>query len=131
MNRHALKRIERMNYALGAVATGIAAVFLPKEATLGILVGVVIGAVNFSLIKRIVERWITDAAQEGGSGKSGYFMFPKMMVLMGAVFLALKFLPISPAYLAAGFSIFLVSIGVETARAMTAPVDRDSDEDAA
>lgn len=131
MNASSLKRIERGNYILGGLATAAAAIFLPREATLGVLVGVLIGAINFSMIKRIVERWLADASTEGGTGKSGYFMFPKMALLMAAVFLALKFLPISPAYLAAGFSIFLLSIGVETARSMTAAPTGDSDEDAA
>ena len=37
-----------------------------------------------------------------------------MMGLMGAIFAALYFLPISPGALAIGFSVFLISIAIET-----------------
>jgi len=45
-----------------------------------------------------------------------------MLGLMGAVTLALWFLPASPIYLAIGFSVFLVSIAVETARFFMSPI---------
>ncbi len=128
MDTRALTRIERLNYILGGIAAATAALLLTKEQALGVLVGVVIGSLNFSMIKRIVTRWLSEAAK--GEGKSGYFMVPKMMLLIAAVFLSLRFLPIAPAYLALGFSIFLVSIAIETARSLTGQAQTTGDEDA-
>jgi len=132
MDTRALGRIERLNYILGGIAAAAAALLLTKEQALGVLVGVVIGSLNFSMIKRIATRWISEAAKgEGQKGSmSGYFLVPKMMLLIAAVFLALRFLPIAPAYLAMGFSIFLLSIVIETARSLTGQAQTTGDEDA-
>lgn len=126
MDVKSLTRIERLNYLLGGLATAVAAVVLPGDQALGLLVGAVIGSLNFSLIRRIVERWLTGAAQDSG-GASGFFMIPKMGALMAAVFLALRFLPISPIFLALGFSVFLPSIVIETTRSLTGGAGGDSD----
>jgi hypothetical protein len=147
MNDAALGRIERLNYLLGGVLVVSAALLLPSEQALGVLVGVVIGCLNFTMIRRIVSRWVTQtawlsehpddaggsAAGAGakGSGASGFFLIPKMGALIAAVFLALKYLPISPAFLAIGFSVFMLSIVVETVRSVTNPPDDDGQEDKA
>jgi hypothetical protein len=115
MDRKSLSRIERMNYILGGVLVAAVGVLGTGEQVLGALVGVVLSAVNFSLIVRIVER-MTAAASGGRAKASGILLAPKMLVLMGAAALALFLLPISAVMLAAGFSVFLVSIGVETVR---------------
>jgi len=129
MDAKSLRRIERLNYILGGVMAATAAILLPKEQALGILVGVALGSVNFSLISRIVQRWLRGAAK--GNSASGYFLIPKMGALLAAVFLALRFLPISPVYFAIGFSIFLLSIVIETVRSATTPNDDEVEEDAA
>ena len=129
MNARALRRIERLNYILGGVLAAASAVFLAKEQALGMLVGVILGSVNFSLLSRIVQRWLRGA--EKGTGAGGYFLIPKMGALLVAVFLALRFLPISPVYFAIGFSIFLLSIAIETVRFATNPSDDEVEEDAA
>ena len=147
MNDAALGRIERLNYLLGGVLVASAAVFLPSEQALGVLVGVVIGCLNFTMIRRIVSRWVSqtarlserpddaDAPASGagttGIAASGFFLIPKMGALIVAVFLALKFLPISPAFLAIGFSVFMLSIVIETVRSVTNPPDDDGQEDKA
>lgn len=115
MDRKSLSRIERMNYILGGVLVAAVGVLGTRDQLFGALVGVVLSAVNFSLVVRIVEK-MTAAATGGSAKASGILLAPKMLVLMGAAALALFFLPISAAMLAAGFSVFLVSIGVETVR---------------
>jgi len=130
MDAKALRRIERLNYILGGVMAASAALILDRERALGVLVGVVLGSVNFSLLSRIVQRWLRGVAQ--GKGASGYFLIPKMGALLAAVFLSLRFLPLSPAYFAIGFSIFLLSIAIETVRSATNPGnDDDVEQDAA
>ena len=130
MNVASLRRIERTNYILGGVMIAVAAWVLPRDQALGLLVGVVIGSVNFSLIRRIVESWISKTA-EGKSSTSGYFLIPKMGALIAAVFLAMRFLPISPIFMAIGFSIFLLSIAIEMTRVITSPPGDESEEDVA
>lgn len=116
MDRTSLHRIERMNWILGGVLVAACGVLGTMEHVLGSLVGVVLGAVNFSLVARIVEKMAL-AAQGKLDAKAGsMFLAPKMAVLMGLVFAALYFLPISAGMLAIGFSVFMLSIAVETVR---------------
>jgi len=123
MDRTSLSRIERMNYILGGVLVAAAGVLGTREQVLGALVGVVLCAVNFSLVVRIVEK-MTAAASGQRSKATGLWLAPKLLVLMSAAALALFLLPISAAMLAAGFSVFLVSIGVETVRyVLRSPAD--------
>lgn len=115
MDRKSLSRIERMNYILGGALVAVVGVLGTRDQLLGALVGVVLSAVNFSLVVRIVEK-MTAAATGGRAKASGILLAPKMLVLMGAAAVALFLLPISAVMLAAGFSVFLVSIAVETVR---------------
>lgn len=122
MDRKSLSRIERMNYILGGALVAAVGVLGTRDQVLGALVGVVLSAVNFSLVVRIVEKMT--AAATGQSKASGILLAPKMLVLMGAAAAALFLLPISAVMLAAGFSVFLVSIGVETVRyVLRSPAD--------
>lgn len=114
MDRKSLSRIERMNYILGGALVAATGVLGTRDQVLGALVGVLLSAVNFSLVVRIVEKMTASAT--GRSKGSGILLAPKMLVLMGAAAVALFLLPISPVMLAVGFSVFLVSIGVETVR---------------
>ena len=121
MDVKSLKRIERLNYLLGGVAVVASAFLLPRNQSLGLFVGVLLGSVNFTLISRIVQKWLGKASESEAdkTSVSGFFLIPKMMGLMAAVFLALFFLPLSPGFLAIGFSVFLISIAIETARSLT------------
>jgi hypothetical protein len=122
MDRKSLSRIERMNYIFGGALVAAVGVLGTRDQVLGALIGVVLSAVNFSLVVRIVEKMT--AAATGQSKASGILLAPKMLVLMGAAAVALFLLPISAAMLAAGFSVFLVSIGVETVRyVLRSPAD--------
>ena len=114
MDRKSLSRIERMNYILGGELVAAVGVLGTGEQVLGAVIGVVLSAVNFSLVVRSVEKMT--AAATGQAKASGLLLAPKMLVLMGAAAVALFLLPISAVMLAVGFSVFLVSIGVETVR---------------
>ncbi len=130
MDVKSLKRIGRLNYLLGGVAVAASAFFLPQAQIFGLLLGVVLGSINFTMISRIVQKWLGKANEHEGdkSAVSGFFLIPKMMLLMGSVFAALYFLPISPAALAIGFSIFLISIAIETARSLTSLGEAENGE---
>lgn len=118
MDPTAARRIELLNYILGAVAVAASIFVCTQPQVLGLLVGALLGALNFSAIRRVVEKQIA-AQKEGAPARQTILVFPKMLVLFAAVGAAILFLPISPAFLALGFSIFMVSIAVETVRFMT------------
>lgn len=119
-----LIRIERLNYILGGVLIVAAAVSTPQDQALGVLVGVLLTSLNFSLMRRMVDRWMRTAPER--RGPQAFFMIPKMGGILGLVFLAVKFLPISAPALVIGFSVFLVSIAVETLRYWFYPPAGDS-----
>lgn len=119
MDTKALHRIERTNYALGAVLVAVVAVVGTTEQTLGAAVGAGLSALNFSVVRRIVERILS--APAGQKSRPALVMIPKMTALMAAVALAIYFLPLSAVMLAAGFSIFLLSIAIETLRFVSQP----------
>ncbi|HTM22952.1 MAG TPA: ATP synthase subunit I [Kofleriaceae bacterium] len=110
-----VKRIERTNYLITGLAGVLGALFLPADRALGLLVGALIGSVNFSLTTSITGKWIGSLAR-GDSGKRGFFLIPKMAGLVVVIAAAIYFLPIDPIFLAIGFSVFFVSICIESAR---------------
>lgn len=127
MDPQSARRIERLNYILGAVAVGASLLVCTRPQVLGLLVGALLGALNFSAIRRLVERQI-EAQKRGAGGFQTALVLPKMLVLIAAVGAAIWFLPIAPVFLALGFSIFMVSIAVETVRFMTnGPVSESAD----
>jgi hypothetical protein len=70
-------------------------------------------------------KWTTEAAK-GGGGNSGLLMLPKMVALMGAVAAAVLLLPLDVVAFAIGYSIFIVSIIVETTYTALRPSAADS-----
>lgn len=119
MDITSLIRIERLNYMLGGALVIAAALAVSREHALGVLVGVVLSCANFGVMRRMVERWMRVAPER--RGPQGFFLLPKMIGLMLAIFLAVHFLPISGVGVIVGFSVFLVSIGVETVRYISNP----------
>lgn len=116
MDHASLGRIERMNYYLGGAVVAVTAVFGTGPQVLGAVIGVVLCAVNFSAVRRLVQSMMGAARGEPRSRAGAILLAPKLLILMGAAAAAIVFLPISAIMLAVGFSVFLVSIGVETVR---------------
>jgi len=106
-------RIERINYALGGVLVILAALTQSREVALGIAVGVALTCLNFNVLRRLVHKWTSDA-QAGRVGAAPMLMMPKMVGLMVAVALAIFFLPIDPIAFTIGYSIFIISIVIDT-----------------
>ena len=117
MSAPVLRRIERLNYILGGVFIVVSAIYWTQAHSLGVLVGVVLSALNFSVVRRIVERWMKRAQK--GDHTAGLYLAPKMGFLILLVFLAIRFLPISGVGFVVGFSVFLLSIAIETIRTAT------------
>lgn len=117
MDPRALARIERLNYMLGVALVCICAGLASTHFTLGVLTGVVLTCLNFSLVRLLVDKLLAGAP--GKQGRAALLFVPKMSGLILAAALAVFLLPISPIGMGIGFSVFLVSIMVESIRFMT------------
>ena len=117
-------RIERINYALGGVMIVAAAVTQPRDVSLGVAIGVALTCLNFHILRRLITKW-TAAAAKGEPSNAPMLMLPKMVGLMGAVALAILFLPIQPIAFIVGYSIFMVSIVIDTTFSALRPAATD------
>ncbi len=124
-------RIERLNYALGGILVIAAAITQPQPIALGVAVGVALTCLNFFVLRKLVTKWTSDAAQ-GKSGSAPLLMLPKMVGLMGAVAVAILVLPIDPIAFTIGYSLFIVSIVLDTTfsalRSSPEPTSTEHDE---
>jgi len=107
-----IRRIERLNYGIGAIVIAVAALTQPRPIALGLTVGVLLTCVNFLVLRKLVIKWTSDAAA-GRTSNASFLMLPKMIGLMGAVAVAVLLLPIDVIAFTIGYSIFMVSIIVE------------------
>jgi hypothetical protein len=108
-----IERIERWNYGIGAVVIVVAALTQPREIALGLSVGALLTCANFFVLRKLVTKWTSDAAA-GRTGNASLLMLPKMVGLMGAVAVAILFLPLNAIAFIIGYSIFMISIVAET-----------------
>ncbi len=119
-----IRRIERLNYGIGAVLALVALLTQPPPVTLGLAVGAGLTCLNFYVLRRLIVKW-TDEAAQGKVGNSGLLMLPKMLGLMGAVAAALVLLPLDVIAFAIGYSIFIVSIIIDTTYTALRPAEGD------
>ena len=120
-----IHRIERLNYGISAGVILIALITQSRPVTLGLAVGAGLTCLNFYVLRRLIVKWTTEAAK-GRGGNSGMLMLPKMVGLMGAVAAAVLLLPLDVIAFAIGYSIFIVSIIVETTYTALRPTASDS-----
>ena len=106
-------RIERLNYGIGAVLALASLLTQSRSIALGICVGVALTCLNFFVLRKLITKW-TNAAAKGQSSNAPLLMLPKMTGLMLAVAAAVLFLPIDPIAFTIGYSIFILSIVIET-----------------
>jgi len=109
-----IHRIERLNYLLAIIVVVIGLVTQSREIVLGLMIGAGLTCLNFYALRRLVVKWTAEAAS-GKGGNASLLMLPKMIFLMGAVAVAVLFLPIDVIAFTVGYSIFLISIVIETA----------------
>ncbi len=121
-----IQRIERLNYGIGAVVIAAGALTQAPSIALGLAVGVGLTSLNFFVLRKLVVKWTSDAAA-GRTGNAPLLMLPKMVGLMGAVAVAVLFLPIDVVAFTIGYSIFLVSIVVDTTYSALRPQPSPSD----
>lgn len=117
MDPKSLERIEKLNYVFGAAMILLALVLTAQPFALGVTIGVVLTCLNFTFIRHLVQRMLVVHPDKRGA--TAFFFVPKMAGLLVAAALAIFFLPISAIGLGIGFSVFLLSIMVESIRFMT------------
>jgi hypothetical protein len=120
-----IRRIERLNYGISAGLILVALFTQSRPVTLGLAVGAGLTCLNFYLLRRLITKWTAEAAR-GKGGNSGLLMLPKMIGLMGAVAAAVLLLPLDVIAFAVGYSIFIVSIIIETTYTALRPSEDDS-----
>lgn len=130
MSRPSVRRIERLNYGLGAVIVAIAALTQNQPVALGVTVGVALTCANFFVLRRLITRWTSEVARGERGSNASFLMLPKMVALMGAVAASILFLPIDPLAFTVGYSTFIVSIIIDSiySAAFAAPEPADPDE---
>ena len=127
MGKHSIIRIERLNYAIAAVVALVGVLTQPNRIALGLAIGAVLTCANFFVLRKLVVKWTTDAAR-GETGSAPYLMLPKMVGLMGAVAIAILLLPINAIAFVIGYSIFLVSILIETIYSAVVPTQNQEEK---
>jgi ATP synthase I chain len=122
-----IRRIERLNYGIGAVVIAAGALTQGREIALGLAVGALLTCANFFVLRKLVTKWTREAAS-GRGGNASLLMLPKMIGLMGAVALAVLVLPIDIVAFTIGYSIFFVSIIVEATYSALRTPDHEPSE---
>ena len=109
-----LARIERWNAIFAGVLILGAAAFFSTPVLVGVAVGAILAVANFWGIRRLVAA----SLRRDGMKRAGLqlLLIGKMGLLFVMVFLAIRYLPLSPVGLAVGMSVFLLSIAVESVR---------------
>ena len=122
-----IHRIERLNYAIGAVLVAAALLTQSRSVSLGIAVGVALTCINFFVLRKLVVKWTRDAAA-GRGGNGAVLMLPKMIGLMGAVALVILFLPVNVVAFVIGYSIFIASIVIDATYSALRTPDGDPND---
>ena len=122
-----IHRIERLNYVLAIIVTLVGLLTQKQPVVLGLMVGSGLTCLNFFVLRKLVVKWTTDAKNGKGGGTASMLMLPKMVLLMGAVTVAMLLLPIDVIAFTIGYSIFIVSIIVEATHAALRTPDPEPD----
>jgi hypothetical protein len=113
MEAKLLRNVERWNLVLAVALVALSALWRPRlDVVLGVALGSALSCINFTILRRIVER-VTVARSKGLL--VGVLMV-KMVLLLVAVWLVLKFTPINVIAFTIGVSIFLVSFFIATVK---------------
>src|SRR5688572_26630544 len=99
-------RIERMNYVLAGAVTLASLALGSRSITLGVAIGAGLTSLNFYVLRRLIVKW-TSAAAQGKTSNAPMLMLPKMIGLMGACAVAILLLPIDAIAFAVGYTIFI------------------------
>lgn len=126
MTSHGIRRIERLNYVIGGLAIIVAVLTVAKRQALGVTIGVALTCLNFAALRWLIFRWTASVKAGDDKGNNRILLvLPKMVGMMGAVALAVLFLPIDAIAFIIGYSIFLPSIVIAAAMETVSPGPAD------
>jgi ATP synthase I chain len=111
MNAQRIARIERWNALLATICVAAAWLFFSERALWGVAVGGAIACLNFWAVRRTVQASLRLQGQKRAALQ--LLLVLKMGLLMVVIFLVMKYLPVDPAALAVGLSVFVGSIALE------------------
>jgi len=111
---HHLRAMERWNWIFSGIAIAIAAIAFDRPVLVGVALGSIIASVNFWAIRKIWESLLTGSAARRRQMQTLFLV--KMMLLFAVLGVCLFLVPMSAPAFAAGISIFLLSIAVESVR---------------
>ena len=106
--------MERWNLLIGGLFTLIAALLAAPPMALGVALGAALCCANFWSIRKIWEQLLHGEVKRK-QAMSVLFLL-KTLLLIALVFVAVRYLPVSPIGFAAGISIFIPSIAIESLR---------------
>jgi len=114
MDLKQLDAIERWNWIIAIVLVLAAALLFDTSVLLGVAVGAFLCCANFWGIHKLIVKSMRVEGRQRAALQ--LLLVAKMVLLMFVIFLVMKYLPLSPAALAVGLSVFFLSIAVESAR---------------
>jgi hypothetical protein len=116
IDQRSLVRMELWSCLAAGVLVIGAALLFDTPVALGVLVGSLLSIGNFHAIRTLLGGSIK--ASGGRKAMLQMLLMGKMGLLILLVFLAIRFLPLSPIALAVGISVFLVGIIIESVRSL-------------
>jgi ATP synthase I subunit len=123
MEAKLLRLVERWNLILGIGLTLAAAVIFPRmRVVLGVATGAAVACANFAILRRLVEKIVVARSK----GLLVGIVLAKMVALLVAVWLILKYLPVNVIAFTVGLSIFLVSFVIATVKVSVAQAVEDT-----
>jgi hypothetical protein len=112
VTQQAVLRVEKIGFLLVGVATLVSLLFQDRAMVLGVGLGSALAALNFSALRRILQGIFT--------GKNprkqlflGILLTIKFALLATAIYLIIKFIPISAIAFIIGISVVVMAIFVE------------------
>ena len=105
-----LGTVERWTLALAGVAIALAWALASRRFSLGVTVGAVIMILNAVALRRIGARVLATAANKPGIAILWFNV--KMILLIGVVYVCVRYLPIDPIGFLVGISVFPVGVVV-------------------
>jgi uncharacterized membrane protein len=114
MGPERLKVMERWNLVFAGLFILVAAIFFEAPEVWGVATGSLLCCANFYSIRKIWQSLLTGNTERRQAIQILFLL--KTIALVALVFVVIRFLPVNPAAFAVGVSVFLLSVGIESAR---------------
>lgn len=114
MRELSVRHIERTSLVLVGLATLVSLLLWERSVVLGVAVGGGLAALNFIALRRLLQGLFhSSGTTPQKQALLGILLTLKFGLLATAIFLIIKFVPVSPVALLVGISLVVLSIFVE------------------